>query len=99
MYIHDFVSILKLKDRLKLDRRRLEDAHMIYAVLNVMNYYPDAFTKDDKSFRPAHFNKVLCAISPKFYKCFSDMYSGWYVNINTNFIVTRVNAKSRVIIM
>lgn len=79
MYIHDFVSILKLRDRLKLDRRRMEDAHMIYAVLNVMNFYPDAFTKDDKLFRPAHFNEVLCAITPKFYKCFSEMYSGMYV--------------------
>ena len=76
MHLHHFVSILKLRDRLRLDRRRLEDAHMIYAVLNVMNFYPDAFTKDDKLFRPAHFNKILYAVTPTFYKCFSEMYSG-----------------------
>ena len=32
-----------LKDRITLDRRRLEDAHMIYAVLNVMVWYPEHF--------------------------------------------------------
>lgn len=49
---------------------------MIYAVLNVINFYPDAFIKEDKVLRPVHFNKVLSTITPRFYKCFSEMYSG-----------------------
>ena len=35
-----------LKDRITLNRRRLEDVHMIYAVLNVINWYPVNFSPE-----------------------------------------------------
>ena len=66
-------------DRITLDRRRLEDAHIIYAVLNVMTWYPDKFGPEAKAFRPANFNEVLSRITPIYHTCFSERYAGTYV--------------------
>lgn len=55
---------------MSLDRRRLEDAHIIYAVLNVMRWYPDGFSEEDKILKPAHFNDMLS------HRCFSEKYAG-----------------------
>ena len=32
-----------LKDRLKLDRRRLEAGHLLFAVINLIEWYPEDF--------------------------------------------------------
>ena len=65
-----------LEKRIPLDRRRLEDAHMIYAVLNVLNWYPTKFGPEEKILKPAHFNEILSEITPIFHKCFSERYAG-----------------------
>lgn len=62
--------------RMSLDRRRLEDAHIIYAVLNVMRWYPNGFSDEDKILKPAHFNDILSHLTPVFHKCFSEKYAG-----------------------
>ena len=62
--------------RVSLDRRRLEDAHIIYAVLNFMMWYPNGFSEEDKILRPAHFNDILGHLTPVFHKCFSEKYAG-----------------------
>ena len=68
--------VLLLKDRITLDRRRLEDAHMIYAVLRVLSWYPAKFGPEQKVFRPSCFNKILRHITPKFHQCFSERHAG-----------------------
>ena len=73
-------SISMLTDRINLDRRRLEDAHIIYAVLDVMRWYPTGFSEEDKILKPAHFNNILSHLTPTFHKCFSERYAGWYNN-------------------
>ena len=65
-----------LKDRIILDRRRLEDAHMIYAALNVLSWYPTNFGPEQKIFRPSYFNEILGHITPTFHQCFSERYAG-----------------------
>jgi len=65
-----------LKNRITLDRRRLEDAHMIYALLNVMNWYSVEFGPEEQVIKPAHFNEILSQKTPKFHKCFSERYAG-----------------------
>ena len=62
--------------RMSLDRRRLEDAHIIYAILNVMRWYPNGFSDVDKILKPAHFNDILSHLTPVFHKCFSEKYAG-----------------------
>ena len=65
-----------ITDRMSLDRRRLEDAHIIYAVLNVMRWYPNGFSEEKKILKPAHFNDILSHLTPLFHKCFSEKYAG-----------------------
>ena len=93
MYIHDFVSILKLRDRLKLDRRRLEDAHIIYAALNVMNFYPDAFTKDADRHTLTKSSVLLpLGFTSVFQKYIQVCMYNKSTNTHNIFIVTRVYA-------
>jgi len=65
-----------LKNRVTLDRRRLEDAHMIWAVLTVMEWYPENFGPEAMMLRPAHFNDSLSQITLRFHKSFSEKYAG-----------------------
>jgi len=68
-----------LKERITLDRRRLEDAHMIYAVLNVMAWYPESFGPETRKLKPTNFNEVLSHITPIFHECFSEKYTGTHI--------------------
>lgn len=61
---------------MKLDRRRLEAAHIMYAVLRVISWYPVSFGAHLKEFKPAHFDNILKEITPIFHKCFSREYAG-----------------------
>ena len=70
-----------LKDRITLDRRRLEDAHMIYAVLKVFAWYPAKFRPEERVLKPAHFNEILSQITPAFHRCFSEKYAGILLTI------------------
>lgn len=65
-----------------LDRRRLEDAHMIYAVLHVLNWYPAKFRYNENRIRPSHFNEVLSCVTPIFHNGFSERYAGMLVTIS-----------------
>ena len=65
-----------IMDRMSLDRRRLEDADIIYAVLNVIRWYPNEFSEEDKILKPAHFNDMLSHLTPVFHRCFSEKYTG-----------------------
>ena len=59
--------------RLELDRRRLEAAHIKYACLQVVNTYPTAFKnfefKDD-------IMDTLNQVTPVFFQCFEARYAG-----------------------
>jgi len=70
-----------LKDRITLDRRRLEDVHMIYAVLNVMAWYPEHFKVETNMLKPTNFNEVLSHITPIFHGCFSQKYTGILMSV------------------
>jgi len=76
VHLNYISRVLSLKDRIILDRRRLEDAHMIYAVLNVFGWYPAKFGPEQKVIRPSHFNEILGKITPIFHQCFSEQYAG-----------------------
>ena len=52
-----------LDKRLKVDMRQLEDAHVMYAVLIVMKWYPAAFDEKLHNFQLAHFNNTLSEVT------------------------------------
>ena len=64
-----------LAQRLLLDRRRLEDAHFQYAVLNVVLWYPSTFKLCDL---PLHggTQETLLRLSDSYFEAFMKKYSG-----------------------
>ena len=64
-----------LAQRLLLDRRRLEDAHFQYAVLNIVLWYPSTFKLCDL---PLHggTQETLLQLSESYFEAFMQNYSG-----------------------
>lgn len=59
--------------RARLDYRRLEEAHLKFAVLNVYKRYPSNFL----SMKLYSITDTLAEITPIFYKAFEARYAGW----------------------
>lgn len=72
------------EDRLKLDRRRLEEAHLKFCVLDVYKRYPEAFPRWVIS---TSVQQTLEDVTPLYYKAFADKYAGKsYINITFHYI-------------
>jgi hypothetical protein len=67
---------------MKLDRRRLEQAHLKFCVLQVYGRYPDVFPRwiIRKSM-----DLTLDDVTPTFFRAFEDRYACEYHNITGNF--------------
>lgn len=63
-----------LHDRIRLDRRRLENAHLKYAVLTTQSRYPSTAV----GLIPMHtdISSTLADFTVRFYKAFSQRYPG-----------------------
>ena len=59
-------------NRAQLDRRRLEEAHLKYCILQMYRRYPDHFSEWCISSNVIH---TLDEITPKFYIAFSQRYA------------------------
>ena len=66
-------------DQEKLDRRRLEEAHMKFCVLDVFVRYPQVFSTW-KIF--LNLQQCLDDVTPTYYNAFTSKYAGLSVNIN-----------------
>ena len=68
------VSTQATTDRLAMDRRRLEMAHMKYALLNVCGWYP-SLSVSEMVIRPGQFDEMIVPFSDQYYSCFSAKYA------------------------
>ena len=59
---------------MKLDRRRLETAHLLYAFLTIQVWYPNAF--GDVQYKAGDLDGVLLDITPMYHSIFSKVYAG-----------------------
>jgi len=59
-----------------MDRRRLEHAHMRYAMLNVAKWYQGAFQIKSISFSSDQSQTTLLELTPLYLKAFYEQYSG-----------------------
>ena len=68
-------------EQLRVDRRRLEAAHLKYATLKVMKWYPETF----KTYRICvKQENTLEKITGYFYSAFTSRYAGTYINGKVN---------------
>lgn len=74
MYMFGFrtSSSIDVYNRAQLDRRRLEEAHLKYSILQVYRRYPKHFTEWCISSSVAH---TLDEITPTFFTAFSQRYA------------------------
>ena len=63
-----------LRTRHKLYRRRLEDAHIKYAILCTVAHYEDVFVKDDMVVS-SNIQETLEKVTSKYYSGFQARYS------------------------
>ena len=63
-----------LHGRIRLDRRRLEAAHLKYAVLTVQNHYPSLAVHPIPM--STDVSSMLQMFTPAFYDAFTQMFSG-----------------------
>lgn len=74
MYIHKcFHNCSECKTRTALDRRRLESAHLHFAVLNIAKQYPDHFKGQ---LIHCDLQITLEEITPKLFQLFRQEYGG-----------------------
>lgn len=59
-----------------MDRRRLEMAHLEYAVLRVCSWYPHHFDVSRLSFQPGSVDDTIDAICAGYHIAFSTKYAG-----------------------
>ena len=59
--------------RLKLDRRRLEEAHVKICTVTVFQNYPDTFSQWSIS---SDIQDALDTVTPAYYEAFSALYAG-----------------------
>lgn len=64
-----------LTKRLKMDKRRLEDAHFCFAMLNIVQWYSDDLDITEIIFS-SDMSKTLLQFTPIFQKLFYSKYSG-----------------------
>ncbi|KXJ06830.1 uncharacterized protein LOC114576501 [Exaiptasia diaphana] len=63
-----------LEERKQLDRRRLEDGHLQFAILRIMESYPDEFNCQSTSFKDL--KELLTSITPVFHEAFIKRFAG-----------------------
>ena len=68
------LSYHSLAERKKLDRRRLEAAHLLYAALQVCHWYPDILPA--LKIHPGELDSALAQIVSQYHTAFSNYYSG-----------------------
>ena len=64
-----------LNCRLRMDRRRLESAHIRYAILRVIQSYPDQLSVASTVFH-SNTSATLLEFTPTFQRLFHEKYSG-----------------------
>ena len=64
----------RLHSRIKLDRRHLETAHLLYAFLTIQLWYPNAF--EGVQYQAGDLDGVLLDITPMYHSIFSKVYAG-----------------------
>ena len=67
-----------------MDRRRLEHAHMHYAMLNVAKWYEGSFKIKSILFSSDQSQTTLSEFTPLYLKAFYEQYSGKPQNISRN---------------
>lgn len=72
-----------LYDRLRLDRRRLESAHLLFAALKVHSWYTHSLPT--LKFKLGELDQVLLELVPSYHSAFSTTYTGMsYCSISYN---------------
>lgn len=70
-----------LEERNRLDRRRLEDGHLQYAMLKVIAAYPERFSLKEISFK--NIGDALLRVTPTFHEAFTARFAGkkciWFI--------------------
>lgn len=69
-------------NRTCLDRRRLEEAHLIISILDVFSHYSESFPVWSIN---TNVMKTLDVISPVYYEAFTTRYAGRLLRLNTYF--------------
>ena len=62
-------------ERIKMDRRRLENAHIRYAILTISKWYPDHFSCNNIAFT-SDTASTLLEFTPLYQEIFHQTYSG-----------------------
>jgi len=70
-----------VQDRLKLDRRRLESAHLMYAAMNVAKWYPESFS--GIQFESGNIDKTTDELTPVYHFAFSKEYAGTLFSVHS----------------
>ena len=73
--IYNFRIFITYSSRQSLDRRRLEDGHMRYAVLKVVSWYGEKMSPQTFPILPS-VNETLATMTMKYYSNFTTKYSG-----------------------
>ena len=63
-----------LKEREQLDRRRLEHAHLQYALLQMIHFFPGSFILKKISFK--NFSETITNLAPSLHEAFTVHYAG-----------------------
>ena len=71
-----------MADRIKMDRRRLEQAHFRYAALNVVSWYPNMLEIARLEF--GNDAVTLMKLTTNYNKAFHDIYSGTQSHASTS---------------
>ena len=78
-YFHNHHILLYYRkcndERIKLDRRRFEEAHLRFAVLRVKSSYPDEFSHNTVL---PNIQETLKEITPKYFQLFRHLYGSMY---------------------
>ena len=67
-----------IENRASLDRRRLEDAHIKFAVLQIMMWYSKSMSSKDFPLM-SDMNSVLQTFTSKYYEIFTAQYAGTFL--------------------
>jgi hypothetical protein len=73
-------------DRLNLDRRRLEAAHLKYAILNISNRFKIPTSGSDHVVIETDIYNTLKEFTPIYYKAFTQKYGGICIAILTDIL-------------
>lgn len=69
------VAIIAIEDRASLDRRRFEDAHLKFAILQISAWYPELMHSKNVPLTP-DISKVLEKFTSAYYRHFTTKYAG-----------------------